>query len=183
VFPISNFRGGDNDNRMKAMYPIVPKLITVPAVLPDPVVSSVGKQQGAGFAEARMRVASGEANAYHRTLAVPNAATVPNSKPAPAAILQNEAVNTGVSLKNLDQRVSALPKTSSFGPLRDRLERLEKQFNQAGAAIGKSGPQSDPKRLLGLQHEIYQINEEVELLAKMIEQATGGVKSILQTQV
>ena len=34
-----------------------------------------------------------------------------------------------------------------------------------------------------MQAKIYQISEDVELLSKMVDQATSGVKTVLQTQV
>lgn len=87
------------------------------------------------------------------------------------------------SITTLSNRVAAVGGSGSTGPLRGRLESLENQFRRVGSNVKVAGPQTDPMQLLKLQHEIYQIDEELEVLSKVVEQAANGVKSVLQTQI
>jgi hypothetical protein len=60
---------------------------------------------------------------------------------------------------------------------------LSVRFTNVGDSIRQVGVQQNPQNLLAMQAKIYQISEDVELLSKMVDQATSGVKSVLQTQV
>lgn len=90
---------------------------------------------------------------------------------------------TGVSLQQLGQRVRAVPQTTELGSLRTRVEQLAVRFTNIGNSFHQIGVQPDPQKLLAMQQNIYQISEDVELLSKLVDQATSGVKTILQTQV
>jgi hypothetical protein len=37
--------------------------------------------------------------------------------------------------------------------------------------------------LLGLQARLYQVSQQVEVMSKVIDQVTGGIKTILNTTV
>jgi len=100
-----------------------------------------------------------------------------------AAVLGPKVQYTATALSDLRGQVSALDPTSSQSPLRSRLQLLETQFVQVGTNIDAASSHTDAMQILKLQHEIYQIDEEVELLSKVVEQATSGVKSVLQMQV
>lgn len=102
---------------------------------------------------------------------------------SPAALLTPKLDQISNSLTILGNRVTAVGGSSSPSLLRGRLESLESQFSQVGKHVKAIGPQTDPMQLLKLQHEIYQINEEIEVLSKVVEQASNGVKSVLQTQI
>ncbi len=114
----------------------------------------------------------------------PNAPLQGNSAPSsPTALLSPKLEQMSSSITTLSNRVAAVGGSGSTGPLRGRLESLENQFRRVGSNVKVAGPQTDPMQLLKLQHEIYQIDEELEVLSKVVEQAANGVKSVLQTQI
>jgi hypothetical protein len=167
------------------MIPFVSKIVTAPAVLPNQTTTSVAKAPSSTFADALSRAAAGTVPMGSHT-SVSNLSAIPlNSptRPTPLQTLRAKGAETAAGIQNLNHAVAALPPKTTFDGLRNRAANLESRYREIDAALKNGAPQNDPKQLLGLQHDIYQINEEMELMAKMIEQATGGVKSILQTQV
>ena len=41
----------------------------------------------------------------------------------------------------------------------------------------------DPKSLLNVQVQFYQVAENMELLSKVVDQVSSGAKTVMQTQV
>lgn len=83
----------------------------------------------------------------------------------------------------LTKRVNALPKTPAFQPFRDRLASIDAQFQAAGKLVSSIKGGESPHQLLQVQMSMYQLTENLELMSKVVEQVTSGMKSILQTQV
>jgi len=79
--------------------------------------------------------------------------------------------------------VQAASQTTEVSTIRTLVEQLSVRFTNVGDSIRQVGVQQNPQNLLAMQAKIYQISEDVELLSKMVEQATSGVKNVLQTQV
>lgn len=87
------------------------------------------------------------------------------------------------NITHLTKRVNALPKTPAFDPVRQRLASVDSQFQSAGNMVhGLKGNES-PADLMKIQMQMYQLTENLEIVSKVVEQVTSGVKSILQTQV
>ena len=86
-------------------------------------------------------------------------------------------------IDHLTSRVNALPKTSAFDPLRQRLTSIDDQFQSAGKLIHSLNGQQSPADLMKVQLQMYQMTENLELMSKVMEQVTSGVKSILQTNL
>jgi hypothetical protein len=84
---------------------------------------------------------------------------------------------------HLTNRVNALPKTPAFEPFRKRLASIDQQYQSAGNLINSVGGTQNPGDLMKVQMQMYQLTENLELMSKVVEQVTSGVKSILQTQV
>jgi hypothetical protein len=96
----------------------------------------------------------------------------------------------GTDLKQLKSRIDAitsrvnsLPKTSGMDPLRQRLTSIDNQFQAAGKLIHSLNGQQSPTDLMKVQLQMYQMTENLELMSKVVEQVTSGVKSLLQTQL
>jgi hypothetical protein len=87
------------------------------------------------------------------------------------------------SLDQLRDRVSALPEQESLQPLRRQLVDLETQFAKAGESLDAMKGTPSPQQLLKMQADMFQINEHLSIMSKMVDQITSGVKSILQTQI
>jgi hypothetical protein len=66
--------------------------------------------------------------------------------------------------------------------LRGSLGNLEQQWSQLDSVL-KSGKDMTQADLLVLQGRLYQLTQHVEVLSKVVDQVTGGVKTILNTNV
>ena len=71
---------------------------------------------------------------------------------------------------------------SSATDLRGRFGQIETEWNQV-EAIMRSNKDLSTSELLGLQARLYQVTQHVEVLSKVVDQVTGGVKTILNTNV
>ena len=86
-------------------------------------------------------------------------------------------------IQHLTTRVEALPKTPAFEPLRQRLTSIDAQFQAAGKLVNHAGSSGNPADMMKVQMQMYQLTENLELMSKVVDQVTSGVKSILQTQL
>ena len=66
--------------------------------------------------------------------------------------------------------------------LRGRFGQIENEWYQV-ESIMKSNKDLSTTELLGLQARLYQVSQHVEVLSKVVDQVTGGVKTILNTNV
>jgi len=86
-------------------------------------------------------------------------------------------------IEKLTNRVNALPKTPAFDRFRQRLTSLDAQYQQAGQLVNSIDGKQTPADLMKIQLQMYQLTENVELMSKVVEQMTSGMKNIFQTQV
>jgi hypothetical protein len=86
------------------------------------------------------------------------------------------------SLDKLTNAVSKLPEQNTFAPIRQRLDTIEQQFQRSGDLI-RSVKDMDPKSLLDAQMQLYQLSENIEMLSKVVDHVSSGVKTVMQTQV
>ena len=100
----------------------------------------------------------------------------------PRELFGPEMKNTALNVQRLTDSVNKLPTGSAFGPIRDRLDSIATQFQKSGQLID-SLQNMDPQSLLNVQMQLYEMNQNVELLSKVVDQVTSGAKTILQTQV
>lgn len=82
----------------------------------------------------------------------------------------------------LKQAVSGLGDTPKATDLRGSLGHVENEWNQFDA-IMKSGKEMSQGDLLTMQARLYQLTQHVEVLSKVVDQVTGGVKTIINTNV
>jgi hypothetical protein len=71
---------------------------------------------------------------------------------------------------------------ASHTDLRGRFGQIETEWNQVEAVM-RSNKDLSTTELLGLQARLYQVTQHVEVLSKVVDQVTGGVKTILNTNV
>lgn len=88
-----------------------------------------------------------------------------------------------VGVQNLSKRVNALPKTAAFDPLRQRLSSIDSQYQAAGKLVNSLQGSKSPGDMMKIQMQMYQLTENLELMSKVVEQVSSGVKSVLQTQL
>jgi hypothetical protein len=86
-------------------------------------------------------------------------------------------------IEQLTTRVNSLPKTAGFESFRERLASIDSQYQSAGKLVNSIGQSTNPADLMKVQMQMYQLTENLELMSKVVEQATSGVKSVLQTQL
>jgi hypothetical protein len=89
----------------------------------------------------------------------------------------------GATLSDLNARVATIKPASAAQSLQNRLDLLNSQFRQLGNHLQESAAKNDPLQLLRLQNDVYQLDEELELVSKIVDQTTSGVRSLLQTQL
>lgn len=79
-----------------------------------------------------------------------------------------------------------MSKQGATGPsgtdLRGRFGQIETEWNNV-ESIMRSNKDLSTSELLGLQARLYQVTQHVEVLSKVVDQVTGGVKTILNTNV
>ncbi len=85
-------------------------------------------------------------------------------------------------IEELNRTVAAMPKLGALEPLKQRLKDIESQFNASGTALHRVNL-NDPGSLLQLQVQIYQVSQNVEVMSKVVDHVSSGIKTILQTQV
>jgi hypothetical protein len=66
--------------------------------------------------------------------------------------------------------------------LRGQFSKVEGEWHQL-ESIMKSDKDLSQGELLGLQARLYQVSQHVEVMSKVVDQVTGGVKTILNTNV
>jgi len=103
------------------------------------------------------------------------------ARPA-AELFQARLKNTRIQIDNLTQAVGKLPPQDSSSSLQERLKALEQQFQDSGNLI-QNITDMDPKSLLNVQVQLYQLSENIGLMSKLVETASSGMKTVMQTQV
>jgi hypothetical protein len=101
---------------------------------------------------------------------------------SPAEFFRVEMKDSQVGLDKLTNAVDKLPSQSAFTPIRQRLNTIEQQFQQSSDLLHRV-KDMDPKSLLKVQVQLYQLSENMELLSKVVEQLSSGVRTVMQTNV
>ena len=102
---------------------------------------------------------------------------------SPADLFAVNITTAKEGVQRLTNRVNALPKTPAFEPIRQRLASVDAQYRQAGDLLSSLDGKQSQGDLMKIQVQMYQLTENLELMSKVVEQVSSGVKSILQTQV
>ena len=103
--------------------------------------------------------------------------------PLSADVLKPKFDYVGNSLSVLKVRVDKVAPAGTAESVRNRLQLLDSQFSLIGNDLKQTHMETDPMQLLRLQSDIYQMDEELELLTRVVDQATSGIRSLLQTQI
>jgi hypothetical protein len=82
----------------------------------------------------------------------------------------------------LREAVAGMNKMPEGSNIVDRFQQIEGEHNQI-EAIMKSNKDLSPGELLGLQARMYQVSQHIEVMSKVVDQVTGGIKTILNTNV
>jgi hypothetical protein len=104
------------------------------------------------------------------------------SSQTPKDVFRVEMKNTRLGIQSLNQAVNKLPAHNAFAPVRDRLTQIEAQFKKSGDLINNM-KDMDPQALLKVQMQLYELSGNIELVSKLVDQASSGIKTVMQTQV
>jgi hypothetical protein len=99
-----------------------------------------------------------------------------------AEFFRADMKQTRIAMDKLTTAAAKLPPPSNSSGLQNRLKDLEQQFEKSGDLI-KGLNDMDPKSLLNVQIQLYQLTGNIEVMSKVMEHMTSGVKTMLQTQV
>jgi hypothetical protein len=96
--------------------------------------------------------------------------------------LAPEFIDTRTRLGYLRQAMSGPDKPITGTDLRARLANIEREWLDLDR-IMHSDKDLSTGELLGLQARLYQVAQHVEVLSKVVDQLTGGIRTILNTNV
>jgi len=82
----------------------------------------------------------------------------------------------------LNKEMSSGLNTNQSKDLMGRFTNVEQEINNVNS-IMSSNKELSQGELLGLQARLYQVSQHIEVLSKVVDQMTGGVKTILNTKV
>jgi hypothetical protein len=98
---------------------------------------------------------------------------------------QEPAKVFGPDMKDLRARIdAATPRVEGIGgEFRARLSAIESQFTAAQEKLKSIPDTNNLRELLAMQTEMYKCGQNLEILSKVVDAATSGIKQTLQTQV
>lgn len=104
------------------------------------------------------------------------------TKASPASALLPELLDSRTRLGLLKEVMNGVGHQPIGTHLPGRFGQLENEWSQV-EKIMKSDKHLSTGELLGLQARLYQVSQHIEVLSKVVDQVTGGVKTILSTNV
>lgn len=93
-----------------------------------------------------------------------------------------ELIDSRTRLSLLREAIGSAGNTPKGTDLRGQFAKVEGEWHQI-ESIMKSDKELSQGELLGLQARLYQVSQHVEVMSKVVDQVTGGVKTILNTNV
>lgn len=101
---------------------------------------------------------------------------------SPASALLPELLDSRTRLGLLKEVMNGVGQQPTGTNLQGRFGQLENEWSQV-EKIMRSDKDLSTGELLGLQARLYQVSQHIEVLSKVVDQVTGGVKTILSTNV
>ena len=96
---------------------------------------------------------------------------------------QSPSLLFGPDMAKLDNRIQAMSAKRVPPTVRAELEKIEARFQSSQSKLGEIPETNNLRDLLKMQTEMYEMNQNVELLTKLVDSTTSGVKQTLQMQV
>ena len=93
-----------------------------------------------------------------------------------------EWLDSNTRIKLLREAMKSVGGSPTGTDLRGRFGQLEKDWYEIEKVMRSSKDLSQGE-LLGLQARLYQVSQHIEVMSKVVDQMTGGVKTILNTNV
>ncbi|MDX2153470.1 MAG: hypothetical protein SFV54_22185 [Bryobacteraceae bacterium] len=79
--------------------------------------------------------------------------------------------------------VGRLKEPGQAQSLSGHLQAIDEQFQKASSILKRLPDMQDPRAMLQLQMEMYQMTQNIEIVSKAVEQMNSGLKTVMQTQV
>jgi hypothetical protein len=86
-------------------------------------------------------------------------------------------------LDRIRTTVKANSSTSTMDKVKGKLTSIEAQYNHLDGTLQQISPSASPQDWLRLQQMANSMNENISVLSKLVDSASSGVKTILQTQI
>lgn len=99
-----------------------------------------------------------------------------------AAALLPELLDTKTRMGLMREALNGVNPQPGSTNLQGRFGQLENEW-AAVENIMKSNKDLSQGELLGLQARLYQVSQHIEVLSKVVDQVTGGIKTVLNTNV
>ncbi|MCU1224111.1 MAG: hypothetical protein JWQ42_2204 [Edaphobacter sp.] len=106
-----------------------------------------------------------------------------NSLPPGAEKVQQTMAAGRYHLDRVQTTVKTNSSTGTMDKVKGRLTSIEAQYNQLDATLKQISPNASPQDWLRLQQMANSMNENISVLSKLVDSASSGVKTILQTQI
>jgi hypothetical protein len=102
--------------------------------------------------------------------------------PGPDKVQQTMAAGR-YHLNRIQSTVKANSSASTMDKVKSKLSSIETQYNQLDVTLKQVSPNASPQDWLRLQQMANSMNENISVLSKLVDSASSGVKTILQTQI
>jgi hypothetical protein len=147
---------------------------TVSAAAPTPPASTASVQPSSAPqpADSGMKPAMGTARSQSIQSLLPGAEKV-----------QQTMAAGRYHLGRVQTVVKANSSTGNMDKVKGKLTSIEAQYNQLDATLQQISPNASPQDWLRLQQMANSMNENISVLSKLVDSASSGVKTILQTQI
>jgi len=106
-----------------------------------------------------------------------------NSLPPGAEKVQHAMAAGRYHLNRVQTIVKTNSSTVTMDKVKGKLTSIEAQYNQLDATLQQISPNASPQDWLRLQQMANSMNENISVLSKLVDSASSGVKTILQTQI
>jgi hypothetical protein len=106
-----------------------------------------------------------------------------NSLPPGAEKIQQTMATGRYHLDRVQTTVKANSSNDTMDKVKGKLTSIEAQYNQLDTTLQKISPNASPQDWLRLQQMANSMNENISVLSKLVDSASSGVKTILQTQI
>ncbi|MBB6142571.1 hypothetical protein HNQ77_000509 [Silvibacterium bohemicum] len=109
-------------------------------------------------------------------------ASMQSLPPGPEKLQQSMAVGR-YHLDRVQSAVKSNSSASTMDKVKGKLTSIEAQYNQLDVTLQQISPNATPQDWLRLQQMASSMNENIAVLSKLVDSASSGVKTILQTQI
>ncbi len=154
--------GKDGLSKFDAVKAQAQEKSAAPASMPDPVSQVSNEQRRVLESDLRRKMQ------HSRT---------------PQEMFRPEMQQSRTQVDRLRARVERLPKSDATEMVKKRLSFIEDKFQASEKALNGLQKMDSPRDLLKLQMDMYMLTQNIEIVSKVVEQTTGGVKQVMQTQI